>query len=71
KYSPLRGFTHFTYMEEPFIDHEKMRALLSRGSSAFSAASVQSPRPPFKTTALPPAPRNAGTFQQVHRHVCL
>ena len=65
KYSALGGFSHFAYMEDPFENAEKERRSTrsSRPMSATNSASA-SPRPVFKTHALPPAPRNAGAFQQ-------
>jgi len=63
KYSMLRGFSNFTYMEDPFELSEKERRS-TRGSRPSSASEQLNARPVFKTTALPPAPRNAGAFQQ-------
>eukprot|EP00966_Prymnesium_polylepis_P200138 4638078-Prymnesium_polylepis.1 len=71
KYSLLKGFSHFSYMEDPFELGERERRA-SRGPSRPGTAGSDtpgthaspSPRPVFKTTALPPAPRNAGAFQQ-------
>ena len=71
KYSSLRGFSNFEYIEEPFEILEKSRlahihpaSQPSRPTSAAGSNALASPRPVFKTSALPPAPRNAGAFQQ-------
>lgn len=66
KYSPRGGFSNFTHMEHgPFHLHEKATRA-HRHSPATSTHAEDSPRarPVFKATALPPAPRNAGAFQQ-------
>ena len=66
RYSALGGFSSFQYMSEPYERQERARNAGMRPISATSSVSHPnaSPRPVFKTTALPPAPRHAGAFQQ-------
>ncbi|KAL1515595.1 hypothetical protein AB1Y20_002215 [Prymnesium parvum] len=62
KYSPIRGFSHFSYIEDPY--HPPEQPSIHPPSTPCSVVGSDAPRPVFKTPALPPAPRNAGTFQQ-------
>ena len=70
RYSALagRGFSSFSYSVDGQSDPYEASERARRASSVRAPKQTLSPRlsarPPFKHTALPPAPKQAGTFQR-------